>query len=76
MKLHFSPLLLASMMILTSLSGCLFEEEGSSSDSDLLAVFNYSPSENIRVGDTISFDASSSTPNDGRLTYRWDFDND
>ena len=76
MKLHFGPLLLASMMVLVSLSGCLFEEENSSSNDELLAVFNYSPSDNIRVGDTISFDASSSTPNDGRLTYRWDFDND
>ena len=76
MKLHFSPLLLASMMILTSLSGCIFEDEEPSSNGEVLAVFNYSPSENIRVGDTISFDASSSTPNDGRLTYRWDFDND
>ena len=76
MKLHFGPLLLASMMVLVSLSGCLFEEEETSSNNDLLAVFNYSPSDNIRVGDTISFDAGSSTPNDGRLTYRWDFDND
>ena len=64
------------MMVLVSLSGCLFEEEETSSNHDLLAVFNYSPSDNIRVGDTISFDAGSSTPNDGRLTYRWDFDND
>ena len=63
-------------MILTSLSGCIFEDEEPSSNGEVLAVFNYSPSENIRVGDTISFDASSSTPNDGRLTYRWDFDND
>ena len=76
MKLQFGPLLLAGMMVLVSLSGCLFEDEGSSSNGELLAVFNYSPSDNIRVGDTISFDASSSTPNDGSLTYRWDFDND
>ncbi|MCS5533045.1 MAG: PKD domain-containing protein [Candidatus Poseidoniaceae archaeon] len=76
MKLQFGPLLLAGMMVLVSLSGCIFEDQGSSSKSELLAVFSYSPSDNIRVGDTISFDASSSTPNDGSLTYRWDFDDD
>jgi hypothetical protein len=76
MKLQFGPLMLAFMMVLVSLSGCIFEDESSSS-SDLLAVFNYSSSnENIRVGDTISFDGSSSTPDDGSLTYRWDFDGD
>jgi hypothetical protein len=76
MKLQFGPVLMAFMMVLVSLSGCIFEDESSSS-SDLLAVFNYSSSnENIRVGDTISFDGSSSTPDDGSLTYRWDFDGD
>ena len=44
---------------------------------ELFAVFSFSSSnENIRVGDTVSFDASSSTPADGSLTYRWDFDGD
>jgi hypothetical protein len=68
--------MLAFMMVLVSLSGCIFEDESSSS-GELLAVFNFSSSnENIRVGDTVSFDAGSSTPSDGSLTYRWDFDGD
>jgi hypothetical protein len=76
MKLQFGPVLMALMMLLVGLSGCIFEDESSSS-GELFAVFNYSSSnENIRVGDTISFDGSSSTPDDGSLTYRWDFDGD
>ena len=76
MKLQFGPVLMALMMLLVGLSGCIFDEESTSS-GDLLAVFSFSSSnENIRVGDTVSFDASSSTPADGSLTYRWDFDGD
>jgi len=76
MKLQFGPLMLAFMMLLVGLSGCIFEEESTSS-GELLAVFNFSSSnENIRVGDIVSFDGSSSTPDDGSLTYRWDFDGD
>ena len=67
---------MAFMMLLVGLSGCIFEEEGTSS-GELFAVFSFSSSnENIRVGDSVSFDASSSTPADGSLTYRWDFDGD
>jgi hypothetical protein len=76
MKLQFGPLMLAFMMVLVSLSGCLSGDESPSS-GELLAVFNFSSTnENIRVGDTVSFDASSSTPSDGSLEYRWDFDGD
>ena len=76
MKLQFGPVLMAFMMLLVGLSGCIFEEENTSS-GELFAVFSFSSSnENIRVGDTVSFDASSSTPADGSLTYRWDFDGD
>jgi PKD repeat protein len=62
-------------MVVSSLSGCIFEGSESDSDGEVLAVFSYSPSSNIRTGDTIVFDASSSTPSNG-LTYRWDFDAD
>jgi len=67
---------MAFMMLLVGLSGCIFEEENTSS-GELFAVFSFSSSnENIRVGDSVSFDASSSTPSDGSLEYRWDFDGD
>ena len=69
------PILLSLLMLVSSLSGCVFEEGGSGSDGEVLAVFNYSPSSNIRTDDVIVFDASSSMPSNG-LTYRWDFDED
>jgi len=75
MKSASMPILLALLMVVSSLAGCVFEDDGSGSDDEVLAVFNYSPSSNIRTGDVITFDASSSTPSNG-LTYRWDFDED
>lgn len=75
MKSASMPILLALLMVVSSLSGCVFEDSGSGSDDEVLAVFNYSPSSNIRTGDVITFDATSSTPSNG-LTYRWDFDED
>jgi len=68
-----SPLFLSLLMVLTSLSGCIFEDDTSAS-GELLAVFSFSPSNNNRVGDEIKFDASASMPQDGSLTYRWNFD--
>lgn len=64
-----------TMMLLSSLSGCIFDDTNSSNGEDVLAVFNYSPTSNIRSGDVVTFDASSSTPSGG-ITYRWDFDGD
>lgn len=75
MKSASMPVLLGLLMVISSLSGCVFEGSENDSDGEILAVFNYSPSSNIRTGDTIVFDASSSTPSNG-LTYRWDFDAD
>ena len=69
------PWAFVALMLLSSLSGCIFEDSNSSGSDEVLAVFNYSPSSNIRTGDVISFDASSSTPSGG-ITYRWDFDAD
>ena len=68
------PLLLSTLMLCSALSGCIFEDDGSSSNEDLLAVFSVSKTSNVRVGDAVTFDGSSSTPSDGSLTYRWNFD--
>ena len=73
MKSRRVPLAFTALMLLSSLSGCIFEQTDAGGDEEVLAVFNYSPSSNIRSGDTITFDASSSTPSGG-ITYRWDFD--
>ena len=68
-------ILFASLTITSSMAGCLFNDNDSNNDK-LVAVFSYSPSQNIQQNDTITFDASSSLPNDGTLTFRWDFDGD
>ena len=44
------------LMLLSSLSGCIFEQTDAGGDEEVLAVFNYSPSSNIRSGDPITFD--------------------
>ena len=75
MKSASMPVLLALLMVISSLAGCTAITGDSDSDGEVLAVFNYSPSSNIRTGDTVVFDASSSTPSNG-VTYRWDFDAD
>ena len=67
-------LFMAGLMVCSSLAGCIFEDGSDDGDQEVLAVFSFSPSKNIKVGDSVSFDASSSTPNDGSLTYRWNFD--
>ena len=61
-------------MLCTSLTGCIFEDGSDSAPDDVLAVFSFSPSKNIKAGTSVTFDASSSTPSDGSLTYRWNFD--
>jgi len=68
-------LLLVAMFLAASLSGCLSGNE-SSTDSGVEAVFDYEPSNNIRTGEDIEFDAGSSLPSDGSLTFKWDFTND
>ena len=61
-------------MLCSSLAGCIFEDGSTADKEEVLAVFSFGPSKNIKVGTTVGFDASSSTPGDGSLTYRWNFD--
>ena len=75
MKSGSLPIFLASLMLFSSLAGCVFDDSENGASGEVLSVFNYSPSSNIRTGDVIVFDGSSSTPSNG-LTYRWDFDQD
>jgi hypothetical protein len=75
MRTAFVPLLLTSVMVLSSLAGCVIDENSSESQGEVLAVFKITPATNIRVDDLENFDASSSTPSNS-LTYRWDFDED
>ena len=67
-------LLMACLLVMSSLAGCIFEDDGGADAEDVLAVFKFSPSKNIKSGTTVTFDASDSTPSDGSLTYRWNFD--
>ena len=69
-----TTVLMAALMSLASLSGCIFEEDGGGETDAVLAVFKFSPTTNIKAGTTVTFDASDSTPSDGSLTYRWNFD--
>lgn len=68
------PLAMVLLLLSFSLAGCVSVEDDS--DLYLTAVFSYSPEKNIRTGDTIEFDASSSLSFETSLTYKWDFDSD
>lgn len=75
MKSHVKPILVVLIMVSISLAGCI---TGDSRDDDVpvTAVFSYSPTSNIRTGDSVELDASASLPQDGSLTYSWDCDGD
>ena len=66
--------LLVVLLLTSSLAGCL---GGSDSQSEELeAIFSFTPLDNIREGQTITFDGSASTPSTGSITYKWDFQTD
>ena len=67
------PVFMVLMFVSASLAGCLSSEESSS--SQLEAIFDYEPDNNIRTDMEIEFDGGASLPAGG-LTYKWDFDTD
>ena len=75
MKTTPVPFMFAALMVLSSLSGCIFDDGETSGSDEVLAVFNYAPTTNLKAGDVVSFDASASPPSGG-ITYRWDFTGD
>ena len=75
MKSTFQPLMIVLLMLCASLSGCIFTED-TEAEVKVTAVFDYSPKNDIRTGDSVQLDASSSLPQDGSLTYSWDCDGD
>ena len=63
MKPYFKPLFLALVMISSSLAGCIGESNNES--VQVTAVFSFSPSTDIRTGDSVELDGSASMPQDG-----------
>ena len=75
MKSHIKPILMVLIMVSISLAGCITTDSGED-NVPVTAVFSYSPTSNIRTGDSVELDASASIPQDGSLTYSWDCDGD
>ena len=61
------------LLLTSSLAGCLGGSDEQS--GELEAVFTFTPADNIREGQTINFDGSSSITY-GSVTYKWDFEAD
>ena len=69
-----ATLLLSLFTITSALAGCFTDDDDGG--VTLQADFSYDPSTNIKVSDSVFFNASASLPQDGTLTYRWDFNGD
>ena len=68
--------LFSLLMFSSALSGCIFSDDSPEPGSDLEAIFNWSPTTSIQAGTDVTFNGSASLPQDGSLTYRWDFNGD
>ncbi|MDG1524524.1 MAG: PKD domain-containing protein, partial [Candidatus Thalassarchaeaceae archaeon] len=67
-------MLTATLLLATSMAGCL---ETISSNSAPVVSFTISPSGTVKVGDTVSFDASATRdPNNDQMTFEWNFGDD
>ena len=64
----------ATLLLATAMAGCL---ETMSSNSAPIVSFTISPSGTVKVGDTVSFDASATRdPNNDQMTFEWNFGDD
>ena len=68
------PIFMVLVFVSASFAGCLSSDESTSTQVE--AIFDFEPSNNIRTNMEIKFDGGASLPSDGGLTYKWDFDND
>ena len=67
-------LLTATLFLATAMAGCL---ETMSSNAAPIVSFTISPSGTVKVGDTVSFDASATRdPNNDQMTFEWKFGDD
>ena len=71
---RLTVLFTATLLLATAMAGCL---ETMSSNSAPIVSFTISPSGTVKVGDTVSFDASATRdPNNDQMTFEWNFGDD